>query len=238
MNDQRTLWPGYVYPSIWDLNTPWLQFSRYAQQGRNRTGSIAIMNPDSGPGTAPVPDYTGAVNYARNNGHRVIGYVHTSYGDRSMLDVITEIEKYYLWYGIDGILLDEMSNDLTDASYYRVLYAYVKTVGNSGTTLVVGNPGAAATTDWQIKNSSSRSADILVIHENTASAYLTWTPPAWTTNYPPAKFAHLIHGCSVSDFNTVLTRTKTLRAGFRYITDDVMSNPWDTLKFWPQQATP
>lgn len=234
VNDQRTLWPGYVYPSIWDPATAWLQWARYAQRGFDGTGSIAVMNPASGPGTAVIPDWTGAVNHARNLGHKVVGYTHTSYGARPVADVQAEVDKYVAWYGVDGVFVDEMSNNAADKSYYQGLYAYVRT--KPGAHLVVGNPGQAATTDWQVK--APKSADILVVQENTAAAYLTWTPPAWVSAYPASTFAHLVHACAAVDLPAVLAHAEATLAGYRYVTSDVLPNPWDTLAYWPEQATP
>lgn len=232
--DQRLLWPGYVYPSVWDPATPWLKVGREAQDGFDHTGSILVMNPASGPGAAVVGDWTVAVNSARNLGHKVVGYAHTSYAARAVADVQAEVDAYYTWYGVDGIFVDEMSNNAADASYYRGLYAYIHT--KPGDHLVVGNPGASATTAWQV--TAPKSADLLVNFEGTAAAYAVWTPPAWTASYPAATFAHLVHACAVVDLPTVVARSRTTRAAYRYVTDDVLPNPWDTLGHWPAQATP
>jgi hypothetical protein len=234
--DQRTLWPGYVYPGVWDPATAWLAWARTAQRGFDGSGSVAVMNPASGPGSAAVPDWTAAVNHARNLGHRVVGYTHTSYAARPVADVQAEVDRYYAWYGVDGVLIDEMSNDAATKSYYQGLAAYVRT--KPGARLVVGNPGAAATTDWQLK--APTSADLLVVHENTAAAYLTWTAPAWVGGYPASAFAHLVHTCAAADLPTVVARSRAQRAGYRYVTSDGMPNPYDTLPgdVWPAQATP
>lgn len=234
--DQRTLWPGYVYPGVWDPATAWLAWAGYAQHGFDGSGSVAVMNPASGPGTAAVPDWTAAVNHARNLGHRVVGYTHTTYGGRPVADVMAEVDAYYAWYGVDGVFVDEMSNDPAVKGYYQGLYAYVGT--KPGGRLVVGNPGAAAVSDWQVK--APRSADLLVVHEDTAAHYLTWTPPAWVTGstYPAATFAHLVHTCAAGDLAAVVARSRVLRAGYRYVTGDVPPNPYDTLAYWPAQATP
>jgi spherulation-specific family 4 protein len=236
--DQRTLWPGYAPPNWWAgfPNSAWNNWADYAPAGQDRAGSIAIMNPASGPGTAVNSDWTAVVNHARNCGHRVLGYVDTNYAARPAADVEADIDKYYSWYPVDGIMFDRMSNNVADATYYRARYAYAHT--KAATVLVVGNPGAAASTDWQVK--TPKSADLLIVFEDTAANYLTWTPPGWITGstYPTATFAHLVHACAAVDLPTMIARSKTLRAAYRYITDDVMPNPWDTLGLWPAQATP
>jgi len=194
------------------------------------------MNPASGPGTGVISDWTGAVNHARNQGHRVVGYTHTSYGARAIADVKAEIDLYYDWYNVDGVFIDEMSNNATDSAYYHSLYTYVQ-AKPVGVRLVVGNPGASATTDWQLV-AATKSADILVAFEGTSANYLLWTPPVWAGTYPIDTFGHLVHTCPAADLAAVLTHSRATRAGYRYVTDDVLPNPYDTLGFWPAQATP
>jgi len=235
--DQRTLWPGYVWPGDPPASPPaqaWVDFGDFASAGQDSGGSVAVMNPASGPGAAVARGWTAVVNRTRAHGHRVLGYVDTNYGDRPAVDVETDIDLYYAWYAVDGVFFDRMSNDVADKSYYQARYAYVKT--RPGVHLVAGNPGVGAATDWQIK--APKSADLLVVHENTAAAYLTWTPPAWAAGYPAATFAHLVHSCAAGDFAAVRARTKILDAGYLYVTDDTLPNPYDTLAYWPAQATP
>jgi hypothetical protein len=236
VSDQRTLWPGYVYPDVWNGDAcAWFRFGDEAQAGADGSGSIAVANPASGPGTAVVSDWTAAINYVRDKGHKVVGYVHTSYGARAIADVKAEVDAWYDLYGPDGIFVDEMSNDAATSAYYRDLYVYVAT--KQGAHLVVGNPGAAATTDWQL-TAATKSADILVIFEGTEAAYTAWTPPTWTGTYTANRLAHLVHTVTSGSATAALTHAQATKAGYRYVTDDVMPNPWDTLAFWPAQATP
>ncbi len=37
----------------------------------------------------------------------VFGYVHSSYGLASINEIYNNITKYYSWYAIDGIFVDE-----------------------------------------------------------------------------------------------------------------------------------
>lgn len=233
-DDQRTLWPAYVYPDWWTGDaSAWSRFADRAHVGADRSGSVAVMNPASGPGATPSPDYTAAVNYTRSRGHRVVGYVHTSYGARPVEQVKAEVDAYYAWYPVDGVFVDEMSTDPATQPYYRDLYAWVQ--GKRGQRLVVGNPGTAAATDWQVKP-TSRVADGVVIFEGDQAAYSAWSPPAWVNGYPASVFGHLIHGAT--DLPAAAAHSKATNCGWRYITDDVLPNPWDTLAYWPAQATP
>jgi hypothetical protein len=96
--------PAYFYPSWWDPATNlWDDLADAASQ----VPLVAIMNPNSGPGTASNADYTREVDALRAAGGRVIGYVHTSYGSRSIDEVLSEVDAYYTCYNLDGIYFDE-----------------------------------------------------------------------------------------------------------------------------------
>jgi len=62
--------PAYFYPgSLWS-SMNW---------AAGRVPLVAIMNPNSGPGTTQDPQYVAAVNSLRAADGKVIGYVSTSY---------------------------------------------------------------------------------------------------------------------------------------------------------------
>ena len=133
--------------------------------------STVVMNPNSGPGTAPIPDYQRVIDYCHARGQHVIAYVHTSYGGRTAAAVKADIDTSYAFYpGIDGIFLDEMSNAASTRSYYQYLYAAIK--AKPGVRDVVGNPGAAASTSWQL---DTPVADEVVVFEGPAANYQRWT---------------------------------------------------------------
>lgn len=238
VEDQRVLWPGYVYPNVWDpANCAWFRFADHANPGSDGSGSVAIANPASGPGTIGNPDWTSAINYCRNRGHQVIGYVHTQYGIRSMATVKAEVDTWFGLYGVTGIFVDEFATDVATQPYYAELYDYVQRKRGVPGRLVVGNPGTSPASNWAIKP-AKRCADVLCVHENTAEQYLTWQPAAWMSDYPASTFAHLVHACSQEQLPAVLEHAQATGAGYRYVTDDVLPNPWDSLAYWPAQATP
>src|SRR5262245_51659938 len=94
--------PAYFYPgSLWS-SMNW---------AAGRVPLVAIMNPNSGPGTIKDPQYVAAVNSLRAAGGKVIGYVSTSYTARATNAVKTDIDSYFSFYTVDGIFLDEFTND-------------------------------------------------------------------------------------------------------------------------------
>jgi len=221
---QRQIVPAYFYPD--DSANLWPAMCSAP------SGSIAVANPDSGPGTAYDPAYAEVIAACRAAGQRVIGYVHTSYGERSLEAVKADIDRFYAYYGIQGVFLDEMSNDEADRDYYRRLDDHVKAKGAA--QQVVGNPGAAAATNWQLAVT-----DVVIVFENTAAAYDAWTAPAWTLAAPAAEIGHLVHTAPAAQRDRVAHLSAQRNAGYVFVTDDVMANPWDTLpSYWGTDAAP
>ena len=134
------------------------------------------MNPDSGPGPRQNLDYVNTVNKTTAAGVRVLGYVYTDYGDRSLSDVTSDIDNYYKWYNVDGVFLDEAEyRDCTDDAYYQNLYNHIKAKGGQ----VILNPGT------QTEECYADSADVIVNFEGTYDAYARETAPALTNTTRP-----------------------------------------------------
>jgi hypothetical protein len=148
--------PSYIYPG-----TAWSQID-----AGHPPVDLAIINPASGPGTSADPNYAAQVVTSQSEGVDVIGYVHTSYGTRSLTTVEHEVAEYESWYHVDGIFVDEASTSCSlEASYYAPLYAYIHS--QSGLDLTVLNPGEA--TNQCYMNSS----DLVLSFEGTSRD----TPP-------------------------------------------------------------
>lgn len=236
--------PAYFYPdTIGDTTPYWARLQNDARQG---TVGIAVMNPNSGPGPRQNTDYVDAVNKSRAAGVRILGYVYTKYGTRHASAVRSDIDKYYNWYNVDGIFLDEAEyRDCTDNSYYENIYNHVKskgaTVGKGGDVIL--NPGT------QTKECYADSADVIVNFEDTYEAYTrkdatgTYqydnTEPAWVHNYAPSHFWHLVHSTPDEAALTDAVRLgKGRGAHYMYVTTDTLPNPWDTLPpepYWSEE---
>jgi hypothetical protein len=233
-DEQRALVPAYFYPDHWSTPNPW--HSMCDELGQDGPGSIAVMNPYNGPDKTRNPDYQQVLTHCQAAGQKVIGYVHTSYGRRSARAVRADIDAYYRYYPtIDGIFLDEMSNSAATQPYYSGLYRHVK--GRSTTRdIVVGNPGAAATTSWQL---DTPVADTVVVFEGSASTFATWSPPQWTMAQPASKVAHLVHASpDAASMAAGCARSQQLNGGYAYVTDDQLPNPWDSLpSYWTEAVS-
>lgn len=212
-----------------------------------------ILNPASGPG-GPLIDLNyvdaagqrGALLGLHEAGARVVGYVHTRYASRPMSEVKQEIDRYYspsYWRGagvlVDGIFVDEMSNDLANVGYYRELRDYVTSKDAKAT--LIGNPGTAYTNDstnGQAGYSHEdylNTVDTLITFENAADQYLTANVVRpWQADFPGERFAHLVHSAgNVDQMLAIVSRMKAYDVGMAFVTDDQMPNPYDRLPtFW------
>jgi hypothetical protein len=223
----RLLVPAYIYPARTASpgKPTWQEFCK-AHFDRGHS-AVLIMNPNSGPGTTADANYRQAVSDCQQTyGHTVIGYVATSNGSKSLADVKREVDLYrQLYPDLRGIFLDEMSTNDALKSHYRNIFTYIK--ASNPRALVVGNPGTAASTSWQI--ATPRVADVVVVFEDTAAKYLQRNPPAWTTNRALLpRIAHLVHTTPHESIAQVCAAWRKHPSSYLYVTPDVMLNPWDT----------
>lgn len=233
---QHQLVPAYFYPSGTNASNPWHIMCRTMNTAGG--GSIAILNPASGPGTFRNPPYVEALSYCHHRRQKVIGYVSTDYGTRPLAAALRDVDRYYRWYPVDGIFLDEMSNfparvvaphGLTVSRYYQRIYARVKHESGRG-NYVVGNPGAPAATAWQLTRPV---ADNVVVFEDTASVYLHRSPPAWVRQRPADQISALVKRTGAAHRHRVCAVSQARNAGWIDITNDGPPNTWDTLApYW------
>ena len=228
---QNVAVPTYFFPTFDGSGNPsgyWGQFFASAP-----TAGLGIINPNSGPGSTPSTSYQNLMS-KKPSGVKIIGYVYSSYGNRALASVEADIDKYYSWYpSVDGIFVDEANNNScsVESNYYRPLYTYIK--GKSASATVVLNPGAV-TLECYVNSS-----DILITFESDFTSYnASWhAGHAWEVNYPASRFWHLVHGTSSGNMATALNLSRQRNAGWVYVTDDVMPNPWDTLaSYWSSEV--
>lgn len=220
--------PAYFYPTG---GSDWSKLNAAAA----KVPLTAIMNPGNGPGNNVDANYTSVVNSLRAAGGRVIGYVHTSYGARSLSVVLNDINKYDTFYNIDGIFVDEMANTgpAQRLDYYKNIYEHVKSIDANWE--VMGNPGT--NTIEQFFNwpaAGELTADRLMVFENVGTAYPGYTPSAWDYDYDRSSFVHLVHTePSAASMPAHLQRAINYNSAGIYVTDDVMNNPWDRVPtYW------
>jgi hypothetical protein len=252
--EQRNLIPAYFYPDFTHQRSRWQRMLDNA-----KPGSLVIINPNSGPGSARDVNYVHAIDNCRAHGLKVIGYIATDRGNvplrptypwmlgRRTKNVYDQIDAYRSWYPkMAGVFLDEMNNNAQDRAierrgfftHYTTVERYhagVKAEVRKRTQqTIVGNPGNVSESqgDWAFN-----AVDVLVAQENTESEYLAWTPPSWVypgTNRSHAyRIAHLVHG--VTDEQEVAETSRARHAGYVYITDEAGGSPdqlWNEVPRW------
>jgi len=217
-------------PAYFDPGAQWTQM----EQGYPAVG-IAIMNPDSGPGNKRDLNYVTQVRKSQTAGLSVIGYTDVAYQkpDRPLRVVEAEIDKYYAWYHVDGIFLDEANTDCADVpTYYAKLYTYIKTKG--GKAIVMLNPGTATNECYMAVT------DIVVTFEDSYSTYVhTYSAPSWVGTYAPSRFEHIVYAAPTdANMSTAIALSKQRHAGWVYVTNDVLDNPYDHLptgQYWADE---
>lgn len=184
--------------------------------------AMTVLNPNSGPGAYFDTKFQERTIAAQTLGITVVGYVTTSYAERTESEVLDEVDLYVTRYGVDGFYLDEVPNACADQPYYQSLFDTIKE--RYPTATVVLDPGTS------VPECYIRAADILVTFQDTAAAYETFTPAAWVRNYAPERFWHLVYGATdIDTMNHVFDLAERRHVGFMYVTPDGLPNPWDTL---------
>ena len=234
--------PSYFYPS--GTSNPWNAMCD--TMGKTGSGSIAILNPASGPGRTADPNYAAALARCHVDGQRVIGYVATKYTHQTIASVEQAIDTYYSFYPtLDGIFFDNMSLvpgkkasckgcTMTVGSYYSELYGFVHT--NWTTSTVVGNPGTPAATSWQL---STPAADAVVTFEGSAASYKKYVPPSWVLAEPADRIANIIYAAPAATLASTCSTASAHNAGLLFVTDAKLHpNPYAALpSYWSTETT-
>ena len=220
---QNVIIPAYFYPSpttLWNRaieNTPTVQ--------------MMIVDPANGPGSSVDSNYVSIISQARTKGVTTLGYVTSSYANRSTQSIKTEIDQWESMYGITDIFIDEATSDAGHIPFFQELYTYIKTKSLDSTVVI--NPGTT------VNEGYTNVADIISIFEGNSNAYSSFQFPQWIYQYPSTRFLHLVYAVpDTATMKTVLERARLFNAGYVYVTDDVLSpgHPWDTLpSYWSEE---
>ena len=216
--------PAYFYPGNRWTSMNW---------AAGRVPLVAIINPNSGPDTTQNADYVAAVNSLRASGEKVIGYVSTSYTTRAISAVKTDIDRYFSFYAMDGIFLDELTDDAdtNHLGYYAALHQYIQAKGTN--LLVVGNPGINTEESYLTRPCT----DVLVTFE-VNTGYSNHVVDTWATNHHARHFCHLPYSVpSAATMTNYVNLAGARNVGWLYVTDDSGANPWDTLPtYWTNEV--
>jgi len=202
--------PLYFYPgSEWDT------VIAYA----SKVNILAIINPDSGPVVPVDSSYKTYMSKMKAAGIELIGYVHTSYGNRSLSDVENDINDYATYYPLlDGIFVDEAAIDASALTYYAKVFSYIK---SKNLVHAVLNPGEQP--DQGYLNVSTS----IVIFENYGSDIASTSFSSWVTCAPSSsgqldykyKFTGIAHNTAASIEATYVGELVNKGTGYVYATD-------------------
>src|SRR3989454_3831957 len=206
--------PLYTYPTDGSWSA-----SLQAKKAHPNVPIIAVINPGDGPGGSSDSNYVQGVKNFQAAGIIVIGYVATGYASHGMSDLDAQISRYKNWYSVNGIFFDEMANNQGNENYYSTLNTYVKSLGM---TYTMGNPGTTTLKSYV------GTLDSIIIYESAGTPSLSY--PASATFYPSyskSNFGFLAY--SVPSLDTSFETSASTYVQWLYITNDGLSNPWDTL---------
>lgn len=237
---QQLAVPSYIHPGV-DPDA-WTRLMNSAPG----TVGIGVANVINGPDYLPFANWASVIQGAHAAGIRMIGYVDTGYlgttgqrtrlGSTAVADWISQIERdinaWYAFYGpeLGGIFFDQVQNacgptpeSFEWADLYRELSDYVKR--SHPDALTVANPGIVVPECYE------NSADVLITFEGSYASYAaeTYEPLSWDP-VDPKKIWHIVYGAaSPAEMEDAIALSKSRQAGFVFVTDDVLANPYDTL---------
>ncbi|MFZ3495706.1 spherulation-specific family 4 protein [Streptomyces sp. 5.8] len=223
--------------------------------------SVVVLNPGNGDSPFDAPwqaraDVLRTGTTATGEQTKVLGYVHTDHGNRSIAEVKASVDNYLKTSDgslhVDGIFFDVVSRDCGPGNATRDHYAELRTyvqdtvedIAPGTPELVVNNPGTAIADCFL--EPGRRTADVFVTFEDTYAAY---TGPGWLggnvfnalTGYRSGAeldpsgtaFWHLVHDVPDASAMRATLRTAFERgAGYAYATSAKMPNPWDAQPSW------
>lgn len=176
---------------------------------------IVILNPSNGPGMKYNPNYAGNVSKLKVADMTILGYVSTGWGARSADDIKDDIRNYKDWYGVDGIMLDEMVSRSGSEGHYSNITNYARSLQMK---LVFGNVGTG------ISPTYIGTVDSIGTSEGHGVPPINWHK-GWHLDYDKSNFFLVAYSQSYVDKKYVAEISKYV--GSIYITDDQLPDPYD-----------
>ena len=155
---------GVFIPAYWDnTSSNWARLIQTHPQD-----TVVIVNLNDGPVDSLEPDLATDITEAHNAGIKIIGYVWTGEanptsdapGGQPEATVKYNIDLWYKYYKLDGILLDDVLYKQKNIPYFQDLYHYIKQKYGSNSMVFIN--GAAVP-----PASFAPVADVIQIYEGT-----------------------------------------------------------------------
>src|SRR2546422_1730354 len=210
--------PLYTYPCFTATQCTWTTVIQ-ARQAYPSVPLLAVINPNSGPGRFKDTNYVQGIKNLQDAGVVVLGYVWTGYGRVPLSKVENQVSSYKNWYAVNGIFFDGMAYVTGSEKYYSTLNSYVKSLGM---TYTMGNPGTTTLKSY------IGTLDSIIIYEDAGTPSLSYLASAtFYPSYSKSNFGFLAY--SVPSLDTSFETSASTYVQWMYITNDGLSNPWDTL---------
>lgn len=188
-----------------------------------------VLNQDNGPGATEDAVLYDAAREVRDAGIRVLGYVPLNYGERDDFFNNADADTYEA-RGFSSSFLDQCP---ADTGHLEAVALTVLRQQEHGMDYVVLNPGVVPARGY------CDIADQVVVFEGDLAAYRAATFPEWMSEYPPERFAHLVHGVGHPDEAEECVRLARQRGCHTIFTHstvyDPETNTWDGLPaYWSE----
>jgi hypothetical protein len=194
-----------IIPAYWLPGRQWKKLLA----SKNRPWGV-ILNPNNGPGATYMQDYKDLSQKLADLKILRFGYIFTSYGKRAMEVIKSDIARWYSWYGIMNIFLDEVPTAPGLVEYYISLNSIIRAI-------TILNHGTMPHEDYL------HAGDILVIFEDTYKEHELAMLPEWTYK---DKLMQIVHTCPKSQRKSTQRKIEE-SSEYGYITDRKMPNPYD-----------
>ncbi|KAL4914634.1 Spherulation-specific family 4 [Aspergillus aurantiobrunneus] len=168
------IFPLYIYP---ESNSTWGPLYE-AVLTHSDLNFVVVVNPESGPGSAALPDeaYQLAIRQLDTYPNvQKVGYVRTDYADRNVSEVLDDVATYSGWHAqspdlaMAGIFFDEsphLYSDETVEYMNRINQAVKSSTGLQADRTVIHNPGTIPDARLQVADT-----DITVVFEQSYDHY-------------------------------------------------------------------
>ena len=242
---QKVAVPAYINPLL-DPNA-WAQLATSSPAAMG----FAVANVINGPDYTPFDEWSQVIRSVSASGVKVVGYVDTGYlgttGQRTRLgstdpvdwmsQIQHDVDTWYRFYGpsLSGIFFDQTQNACGPtqgsnawADLYQRLSDNVERLYPGSVTVL--NPGIAVPRCYET------AGDVIVTFEGSYASYVgdpsaanPYTPLSWTP-VDPMKIWHIVYDApDVATMTNTIALSEARGAGYIYVTDDVLANPYDTL---------
>ena len=169
---------------------------------------FVIVNVSNGPGGYTDPNFLNAITTLKSRGFKVIGYVWTSHGSRSLEDVKNDMDKWLNFYGserIDGFFIDEV---VENYDYYREVFQHAR----SRNKLVILNPGT------NMNASFFAIADKIVVFEGSLTRFENFRYANYT-GLDPKRVCTIVYETPQDNVSYVENKAKQNNSRCLYIHD-------------------